>query len=278
MARGKNTIHLIGTLTQAPEMKYTAGGLAILELSLGGNDDIRDKNGEERSVAWYHRVTAFGKQAEYLADQLEVGGVASVEGRLNYRTWEDQNGQKRSALGINAVRVDILSHGPRHEAPTTVDARGQERLNGALNAVCLIGNLIKDAELRYTPAGDAVNRFVIAVNEVYKDREGQQQENLHFVEVNVWRELAEQTAELAKGDPVMVMGRLVTDNWTDKDGQRNYKDKVEGTRVEYLARNPQAGETKEQGAVGYEKHTKPGVNAPPPVPDETFPPDVELPF
>ena len=276
MARGKNTIHLIGALTQDPEMKYTAGGLAILEMSLGGNDDILGRNGEKKSLAWYHRVTAFGKQAEYLADQVEAGSVVSVEGRLNYRSWEDQDGQKRSALGVNAVRVDVLSYGPRTETPTTLDARGQERLNGALNAVCLIGNLIRDAELRYTPSGDAVNRFVLAVNEVFTSRDGQQQENLHFAEVNVWRELAENTAELAKGDPVMVMGRLVTDNWTDKDGKRNYKDKVEGTRVEYLARKPQ-NDAKGKPAAANRKRTE-AASAPPPLPEEEFPPEAELPF
>ena len=88
-----------------------------------------------------------------------------------------------------------------------------------------------------------MTRFVVAVNDQYRDRNGQDQESVHFVEVNVWRELAESCAELAKGDPVMVMGRLVTDNWTDKDGNRNYKDKLEGMRVEYLTRGPGGGGT-----------------------------------
>ena len=287
MARGFNSVHLAGTLTQAPEMKYTAGGLAILELNLAGNDHVMGNDGQARDLAWYHRVTVFGKQAEYLADQLEAGTPVFVDGRLNYRTWEDQNGQKRSALGINAIRVEALQKGPRKEA-SVLDARGQERLTNALNQVTVIGNLIKDAELRYTPSGDAVTRFVIAVNDQYRDRNGQDQESVHFVEVNVWRELAEGCAELAKGDPVMVMGRLVTDNWTDKDGNRNYKDKLEGMRVEYLTRGPGGGGTgtrsnnananrSDQRGQEQTNRRGPANNSALDI-DEEFPPEEDLPF
>ncbi|ADI13150.1 single-stranded DNA-binding protein [Truepera radiovictrix] len=282
MARGLNSVQLIGTLTQAPDMKYTAGGLAILELNLAGNDHVVGSDGQLRELAWYHRVSVFGKQAEYLVDQLAAGTPVFVEGRLNYRAWEDASGQKRSALGINAVRVDVLTHGPRKGEPTVLDARGQERLKNALNHVTIIGNLIRDAELRYTPSGDAVTRFVVAVNEQYRDRSGQDQESVHFVEVNVWRELAESCAELAKGDPVLVIGRLVKDNWTDKDGNRQYKDKLEGSRVEYLTRGPGGGgaSTRPQPAQqavgaqrGQQSRPSPALDI-----DEEFPPEEDLPF
>jgi len=282
MARGFNSVQLVGTLTQAPELKYTAGGLAILELNLGGNDRVVGSDGQVRDLAWYHRATVFGKQAEYLVDGLQQGTPVFVDGRLKYRTWEDGSGQKRSALDISAIRVEALTHGPRKGEPTVLDARGQERLTNALNQVTIIGNLIKDAELRYTPSGDAVTRFVVAVNEQYRDRSGQDQESVHFVEVNVWRELAEACAELAKGDPVLVSGRLVTDNWTDKDGNRQYKDKLEGSRVEYLTRGPGGGGTgtrPQASPVGAQR----GQEASRPKPkgldiDEEFPPEEDLPF
>ncbi|HEX7022635.1 MAG TPA: single-stranded DNA-binding protein [Trueperaceae bacterium] len=275
MARGYNSVQLVGTLTQRPELKYTAAGLAILELQLAGNDHVIGSDGQERQLAWYHRVTVFGKQAEYLADGLEQGTPVFVDGRLKYRTWEDQNGQKRSALDINAIRVEALTAGPRGADATVTDARNQERLKDALNQVMVIGNLIKDAELRYTPGGDAVTRFVVAVNEQYRDRNGQDQESVHFVEVNVWRELAEACAELAKGDPVFVLGRLVTDNWTDKDGNRQYKDKIEGSRVEFMTRGPGGGgagaRPKEATASGVRTSQKLDI-------DEEFPPEEDLPF
>lgn len=276
MARGYNSVLLAGTLTQKPELKYTAGGLAILELNPGGNDRVVGSDGQVRDLAWYHRVTVFGKQAEYLADQLEGGSPIFVDGRLKYRSWEDANGQKRSALDITAIRVEALTHGPRKGEATVLDAKNQERLVDALNQVTVIGNLIKDAELRYTPGGDAVTRFVVAINEQYRDRNGQDQESVHFVEVNVWRELAEACAELAKGDPVLVMGRLVTDNWTDKDGNRQYKDKIEGMRVEYLTRGPGSGAgARPANATDKQQDAQTGQKLDI---DEEFPPEEDLPF
>lgn len=280
MARGFNNVQLIGTLTQAPEMKYTAGGLAILELNLAGSDRIVGNDGQPRDVAWYQRASVFGKQAEYLSEQLGVGTPVFVEGRLNYRTWEDQSGQKRSSLGVNASRVEALTNGPRKGDATVTDARGQERLVNALNQVTVIGNLTSDAELRYTPSGDAVTRFGIAINEQYRDRNGQDQESVHFVEINVWRDLAEAAAELAKGDPVFVVGRLTRDSWTDKDGNRQYKDKLEGNRIEYLTRGPGGGGTsarppKADAQRGQQQSqpSRPRLDI-----DEEFPPEEDLPF
>ena len=60
MARGLNNVYLAGTLTQAPELRYTPAGLAILELNLGGNDNVIGDDGQLRELAWYHRVTVFG--------------------------------------------------------------------------------------------------------------------------------------------------------------------------------------------------------------------------
>lgn len=282
MARGFNNVQLVGTLTQAPEMKYTAGGLAILELNLAGSDHVVGSDGQPRDLAWYQRVTVFGKQAEYLSEQLTPGSTVFVDGRLNYRTWDDQSGQKRSALSINANRVEALTHGPRKGDPTVTDARGQERLVNALNQVTVIGNLIKDAELRYTPSGDAVARFVVAINEQYRDKNGQDQESVHFVEVNVWRELAEACAELAKGDPVYVVGRLTRDSWTDKDGNRQYKEKLEGSRIEFLTRGPGAGGTSARPPQPQADAQRGQQTRPPSRPkldiDEEFPPEEDLPF
>ena len=60
MARGLNNVYLAGTLVQAPELRYTPGGLAILELNLAGNDHVLGDDEKMRELAWYHRVTVFG--------------------------------------------------------------------------------------------------------------------------------------------------------------------------------------------------------------------------
>jgi single-strand DNA-binding protein len=276
MARGLNIAMLVGTLTQAPELKYTPAGMAILELNLGGNDHVIGDDGNPRELAWYHRVTVFGSQGESLANQLEEGTPAFVEGRLNYRSWEAQDGGRRSALEIVAQRVEVLTFGPRRGETTVTDARGQHRLRDALNQMTVIGNLTRDAELRYTPSGSAVTRFSMAVNERYRDRTGTDQERTHYVDVNVWRELAEACGELAKGDPVFVSGRLVNDSWTDKDGNKRYTTRIEGSRVEFMTRGPGgggAGTRAERPTAATTSAQTRQLDI-----DEEFPPEEDLPF
>jgi len=277
MARGLNNVYLVGTLTQAPELRYTPGGLAILELNLAGNDHVVGDDGQPRELAWYHRVTVFGAQGESMATQLEAGSPTFVEGRLNYRSWETPDGQKRSSLDVNAQRIEVLGFGGRGEEATVTDARGQHRLRDALNQVLLIGNLTRDAELRYTPNGSAVTRFSLAVNERFRDRSGTDQERTHYIDVNVWRELAEASATLAKGDPVFVIGRLVNDSWTDKEGNKRFTTRIEGSRVEHLTRGPGSG-----GAVARPTRSPAaaasGSQARQLDIDEEFPPEEELPF
>lgn len=278
MARGLNNIFLVGTLTQNPELRYTPAGLAILEMSLGGNDLVVGDDDQPRELAWYHRVTVFGAQAESLANGLESGTPVFVEGRLDYRSWENQDGQRRSALDVRANRVEVLTFGPRATSSskgdaTVTDARGQHRLRNALNEVMVIGNLTRDAELRYTPSGSAVTRFTVAVNERFRDRSGNDQERTHYVDVNVWRELAEACGELAKGDPVFVIGRLVNDSWTDKEGNKRYSTRIEGSRVEFMTRGPGTGGagTRAQPVGVRSQASQLDI-------DEEFPPEEDLPF
>lgn len=285
MARGLNNITLIGTLTQAPELRYTPGGLAILEMNIGGSDRVLGDDGQLRDLAWYHRATSFGAAAESLANQLADGTPVFINGALEYSSWEDNTGQRKSAIKIKALRVEVLEFGARKGEPTVVDTRGQHRLTDALNEVMLIGNLTRDAELRYTPSGSAVSRFSIAVNEKFRDRSGVDQEKTHYVDVNVWRELAEGTATLSKGDAVFVVGRLVNDSWTDKDGNRRYTTRIEGSRVEFLTRGPGAGGTASRppvaaaGAVtSAQTAAAVGAQTSQLDIDEEFPPEEDLPF
>ncbi len=275
MARGLNNVYLAGSLTKAPELRYTPAGLAILELNLAGNDNVIGDDDQPRELAWYHRVTVFGAQAESLANQLEDGAAVFVEGRLNFRSWDAPDGQKRSSLDVNAQRVEPMTAGTRGSEPTVIDAKGQPRLKNALNQVMIVGNLTRDAELRYTPNGSAVTRFSVAVNERFRGRGGEDQERTHYVDVNVWRELAEATGELKRGDPVFVIGRLTNDSWTDKEGNRRFTTRIEGQRVEYLTRGP--------GSGGAGTRPEPSARSAQARPskldiDEEFPPEEDLPF
>jgi single-strand DNA-binding protein len=265
MAKGLNNIHLAGTLTQNPELRYTAAGLAILEMNLAGNDHVLGNDGVMHELAWYHRVSVFGALAENLSNQLVAGTPVFVEGSFNYRSWENNQGQKRSSLDIQAQRVEVLSFGPRKDQATVIDSKGQHRLKHAINEVRLIGNLTRDAELRYTSSGHPVTRFTVAINERFRDKSGAEQEKTHFLDVSVWQALAEGCGELKKGDAVIVSGRLVNDSWTDQQGNKRYNTRVEGSRVEHLARN-------NRNALATPSNLK-AIDI-----DETFVPEESLPF
>ena len=90
---------------------------------------------------------------------------------------------------------------------------------GSVNKVILVGNLGQDPELRYTPSGAAVTNFSIATNEVWKDKDGNQQDRTEWHRVVLWTRLAEIAGEyLKKGSKVYIEGRLQTRSWEDKEG------------------------------------------------------------
>ncbi|WP_038048898.1 single-stranded DNA-binding protein [Thermus caliditerrae] len=270
MARGLNRVFLIGTLTAQPDMKYTAGGMAILDLNLAGQDVLVDEMGQEREIPWYHRVRLLGRQAEMWGDALRQGQLLFVEGRLEYRQWE-REGEKRSEVQVRADFVDPLAERGRE---TLADTRGQPRLRRALNQVILMGNLTRDPDLRYTPQGTAVVRLGLAVNERRRGQ-GAEEEKTHFIEVQAWRDLAEWAGELKRGDGLLVIGRLVNDSWTSSSGERRFQTRVEALRLEQPTRGPErAGGSRPQEARSSVQTG--GVDIDEGL--EDFPPEEDLPF
>jgi single-strand DNA-binding protein len=106
---------------------------------------------------------------------------------------------------------------------------------GSVNKVILVGNLGRDAELRYTPGGAAVAKFSIATTEVWNDKGGQRQERTEWHTIDLWGKQAESLSEyLVKGKQVYVEGRLQTDEYTDKEGVKRRSTKVRCDRVVLL--------------------------------------------
>ena len=91
----------------------------------------------------------------------------------------------------------------------------------AQNSVTLVGNLVEDPELRFTPSGVAMARLRFAVNRRYRDRNDQWQEETSFFGGTVWRDLAENVAEsLQKGARVIVTGSLEQRTWETQEGEK----------------------------------------------------------
>jgi single-strand DNA-binding protein len=106
---------------------------------------------------------------------------------------------------------------------------------GSVNKVILVGNLGRDAELRYTPGGSAVSTISIATTEVWNDKGGQRQEKTEWHRIVLWGKTAESLNEyLVKGKQIYVEGRLQTRKWQDKDGKDTYTTEIRGDRVVLL--------------------------------------------
>ena len=93
---GINKVILVGNLGAKPEVKYATNGNAIANLSVATSDSWTDKNtGQKQERTEWHKVSLFGKLAEIAGQYLDKGSKVYVEGKLQTRKWQDQNGQDR---------------------------------------------------------------------------------------------------------------------------------------------------------------------------------------
>lgn len=127
-----------------------------------------------------------------------------------------------------------------------------------LNKVMLYGNLTRDPELRSLPSGMQVASFSVATNRVYKDRDGNKQEQSDFHNVVVFGRQAETVSQyLKKGSPAFIEGRLQTRSW-DKDGQKQYRTEVVADRVQFGPRGGGGG----GNSGNYSRQEEPSQSAP----------------
>ncbi len=105
-----------------------------------------------------------------------------------------------------------------------------------LNKVMIMGNLTRDPEIKYTPKGMAIAVFGVAVNRVWTNEGGEKQEEVTFIDIEMFGRKAEVVGEyFKKGKPIYVEGRLKLDQWDDKtSGQKKSKLKVIGETFEFL--------------------------------------------
>ena len=110
-----NRVVLTGNLTRDPELRSTTGGMSVCSLRLASNTRRKDSaSGEWRDKPNYFDVTVWGAQGENCARFLAKGRPVAIDGRLEWREWEDANGNKRQAIDIVADSVQFL--GSRDDA------------------------------------------------------------------------------------------------------------------------------------------------------------------
>ena len=104
-----NKVILVGNLGRDPEIRYAPSGDAICNVSIATTDTWKDKQtGEKKESTEWHRVVFFGKLAEIVGQYLKKGRAIYVEGRLQTRKWQDQNGQDRYTTEIRASEMQML--------------------------------------------------------------------------------------------------------------------------------------------------------------------------
>lgn len=129
-----------------------------------------------------------------------------------------------------------------------------------LNKVFLAGNLTREPDLRYTPAGLAVASFGLAVNRKWKDKNGEQKDDVCFVVINAFGRTAEVMGEyLKKGSPVFVEGRLQFSRW-EKDGQKQSALRVVADSFQFLSSGKGAQKKSASGSAGDDTASGEGVD------------------
>ncbi|MBI4005598.1 MAG: single-stranded DNA-binding protein [Gammaproteobacteria bacterium] len=109
MARGVNKVILIGNLGNDPDIRYTADGKAVANISIATSDQWKDKNtGEQQEKTEWHRVVFFGRLAEIVGEYLKKGSQVYVEGRLQTRKWQDKEGKDRYTTEVVANEMQML--------------------------------------------------------------------------------------------------------------------------------------------------------------------------
>jgi single-strand DNA-binding protein len=122
MARGSvNKVILIGRLGKNPEMRYTPSGLAVATFSLATNHSVKDQEGNFIEKTEWHNIVTYSKRAEFAGEYLEKGRQVYIEGRIQTRSWEDQNGQKRYMTEIICNDLQLLSGRPSTGEESTED-------------------------------------------------------------------------------------------------------------------------------------------------------------
>ena len=108
-----NKVFIIGNLTRDPELRTLPSGGSVASFGVATNRIWKNPQGEKQEDVQFHNVVVFGKQAETVAQYLKKGSSALIEGRIQTRTWEAQDGSKRNRTEIVAERVQF---GPRRMA------------------------------------------------------------------------------------------------------------------------------------------------------------------
>jgi single-strand DNA-binding protein len=103
-----NKVILIGNLGKDPELRYTPGGAAVVNFPIATNERWKDKEGNPQERTEWHNIVLWGRLAEIANDYLRKGSPVYIEGRLQTRSWDDRDGNKRYTTEIVGIQMQLL--------------------------------------------------------------------------------------------------------------------------------------------------------------------------
>ncbi|MDA8273058.1 MAG: single-stranded DNA-binding protein [Deltaproteobacteria bacterium] len=103
-----NKVLLIGNLGKDPELRYTPDGLAILRFSIATTEYFNDKSGSKQERTTWHNIVVFGKMGQSIANYLNKGKQVFIEGKINNRSYDDKEGNKKYITEIVATNIVLL--------------------------------------------------------------------------------------------------------------------------------------------------------------------------
>ncbi len=104
-----NKAIIIGRVGKDPEIRYTQSGQAVASMSVATDESYKDQSGQKVEKAEWHRVTVWGKSAEFCGNYVGKGDLVCIEGKIQTRKWQDNQGQDRYTTEIVAQRVQSLT-------------------------------------------------------------------------------------------------------------------------------------------------------------------------
>ena len=125
-----NKVMLIGNLGGDPEIKYSTNGTAIANFSIATTENRKNSAGEWEDKTEWHKIVIFGKQAEFCKDYLKKGSKIYLEGRLQTRTWEDQNNQRHYVTEVVGSNIMMLDAKSQDSSGDGVDSRKNQAPSG----------------------------------------------------------------------------------------------------------------------------------------------------
>lgn len=125
MANDINRVFLIGRLTKDPDLRYTQGGTSIASFSVANNRTYTSQNERKEQVSFFNCI-AWGKPGEVIAQHCKKGQRIGIEGRLQQRSWQDQNGAKRNTVEIVVENFQFLSAGAGQQGDSPMPVASDE--------------------------------------------------------------------------------------------------------------------------------------------------------